>query len=65
LAARRAGGQRRRPFRLGRGDPVAGVGVLHQQGQADAEDGPEQRSHDDQELAKSAKRSVHGVSRVE
>ena len=60
-----AGGQHRHAFRLGRGDRLAGLGVLHQQGQADSEDGPEQRPHDNQELAKTAKRSVHGSSRVE
>jgi hypothetical protein len=32
---------------------------------ANPEDGPKQRPHDDQELAKTAKRSVHSVSKVE
>jgi hypothetical protein len=44
---------------------LAGLGVLHHQGQADSEDSPEQCAHDDQELAKTAKRSVDSVSKIE
>jgi hypothetical protein len=51
--------------RSGAATALAGLGVLHQQGQANPEDGPKQRPHDDQELAKTAKRSVHSVSKVE
>jgi hypothetical protein len=40
--------------RSGRGDRPAGLGILHQQGQANPEDGPKQRPHDDQELAKTS-----------
>jgi hypothetical protein len=43
----------------------AGVGVLDDQGQADAEDSPKQRPHHDQDLAEIAKRSIHEASNVE
>jgi hypothetical protein len=43
----------------------AGVGILDDQGQADAEDSPKQRPHHDQDLAEMAKRSIHEASNVE
>jgi hypothetical protein len=39
--------------------------VLDDHGQADAEHGPKQRSHDDQELAELAKRAIHKASNIE
>jgi hypothetical protein len=65
LAARGAGGQHRRAFTPKRRNRAAGLGVLDDQGQDDAEDGPKQRPHDDQQLAEPAKRSIHRASKVE
>jgi hypothetical protein len=59
------GGQHRRAFTPKHRNRAAGLGVLDDQGQGDAEDGPEQRGHDDQELAEPAKRSIHRASKVE
>jgi hypothetical protein len=39
--------------------------VLDDQGQGNAEDGPKQCPHDDQQLAEPAKRSIHRASKVE
>jgi hypothetical protein len=63
-AAGWVGGQHRRTFPPWRHHSPAGVGVLHDQGQADAEGGPKQRSHHDQALAEMAKRSIHEASKV-
>jgi hypothetical protein len=46
------------PHALPRNRP-SGVGVLDHQGQGDAQGRPKQRPHDDQDLAETAKRSVH------
>jgi hypothetical protein len=42
----------------------AGLSVLDDHSQGDAEDGPKQRPHDDQKLAEPAKRSIHGALQV-
>jgi hypothetical protein len=64
-AAGWARGEDRNAFTPRRHNSSAGIGVLEGQGQGDAEGGPKQRSHDDQELAEMAKRSIHEASSVE
>jgi hypothetical protein len=60
MAARWAGGQYHRAVTPRRHNSSAGSGVLDEQGQGFSEDSPKQCAHDDQELAETAKRSIHG-----
>jgi hypothetical protein len=59
------GGQHRRAFPPWRHNTPAGVGVRDDQGKADTEGGPKQRSHDDQDLPEVPKRLIHEVSNIE
>ena len=65
VAARRTRGQRRPTPRPRRGHRHADLGVLHDQAKSSPDEGPEQRTHDHQMLAATAKRSVHRASKVE
>ena len=65
VAGRRTRGQRRPTPRPRRGHRRAGLGVLHDQAKSSPDEGPEQRTHDHQMLAATAKRSVHRASKVE
>lgn len=65
LAARRARGQRRPACTPGCRHRRAGLGVLHGQAEGNPDEGPEQRGYHDQELAATAKRSVHIASKLE
>jgi hypothetical protein len=65
VAGGRTRGQRRSTPGPRRGDRRAGLGVLCDQAQSSPDEGPEQRAHDHQELAATAKRSVHRASKIE
>ena len=65
VAGRRTRGQRRFTPRPRRGHRCAGLGVLHDQAESSPDEGHEQRTHDHQMLAATAKRSVHRASKVE
>ena len=59
LAARRRRGQRRGPGRSRRSNRRAGLGALHSQAEDNPDQGAEDCANGDQELAATAKRSVH------
>ena len=65
VAARRTRGQRRPTPRPRRGQRCAGLGVLCDQAESSPDEGPEQCARDHQELAATAKRSVHRASQLE
>jgi hypothetical protein len=65
LTTGRAHGQRRSAFPPRRRHRPASVGVLKDQAEGDTDDGPKQRSYDDEELTATAKRSVQLPSKVE
>jgi hypothetical protein len=65
VATRRAHGQHRSTCPPRRRHRRAGSGVLHDQPEGDTDEGPQQRTHRDQELASTANRSVHRASKVE
>ena len=58
-------GQRRPTPRPRCGDRRAGLGVLCDQAESGPDEGPHQRAHDHQNLAATAKRSVHRASKIE
>ena len=65
VAARRTRGQRRPTPRPRRHHRRAGLGILSDQAESSPDESPEQRTHDHQELAAMAKRSVHRASQLE
>jgi hypothetical protein len=65
VASRRTRGQRRPTPKPRRRYRRAGLGVLHDQAEGGPDEGPHQRAHDHQELAATAKRSVHRASQLE
>jgi hypothetical protein len=58
-------GQRRPTPRPRCGDRRAGLGVLCDQAESGPDEGPHQRAHDHQNLAATAKRSVHRASKID
>jgi hypothetical protein len=65
VATRRAYGQHRSTCPSRRRHRRAGLGFLYHQAEGSPDEGPEQRAHDNQELATTAKRLVHRASKVE
>jgi hypothetical protein len=65
VAARRTRGQRRPTPRPRRHHRRAGLGILSDQAESSPDESPEQRTHDHQELAAMAKRSVHRAFKLE
>jgi hypothetical protein len=65
VAGRRTRGQRRPTPRPHRHYRRAGLGVLCDEAESSPDEGPNQRAYDNQNLATTAKRSVHRASKLE